>query len=296
MDGTVSDRELPEYYQLRDKVYSLQDCWEIPQFSNKSDSEQGELLSSIDLFAQAKICIKPDSMEWHLYYTKDYPDLKKYPDCRKDYSPTDKDFGDFIAERWKDVSIIEDSAFTFYPRIDFNPFKRIVLSHAKPVMYSTFRDCWKIITEHKDDLKRLLFKRNTNQVASPGINSDEPNFIPVGLWDDLGKQFFVHKELSEGDFITWVNSQNDRKRKEDAKKKGYMSNLSPIEMEQTKHKFRFYNFTEAWVKQYYRECSRYKEKLPQNLDNHKLEQKISRALNADLKNATGYLTYLQNTE
>lgn len=162
----ISDRELPEYYQLRDGYKSQEDSWELCAIgvSNK-EFNFGEVMDRMDLFKTAKVYKEPDSIEWGLFL-QDYDNGegcgKQNIDLTTNEFLTFSDkieiyrFGDFIRERWKPLSTIEGNTLFEITNIMVNPFKLISCPNKKPVMYSTFRHCWEIINNYKNQIQALL--------------------------------------------------------------------------------------------------------------------------------------------
>jgi len=118
--------------------------------------------------------------------------------------------------------------------------------------------------------------------------------IPVGIWDDLKTSFYVHKDISDGDFVLWVKSFNRdeklRKVKESAKRNGKMLPSTTVERAQIKYTWDDYGKSKVWVENRYRTADYLKAQITSGkLDDKVNEARLCRALNHLLKNAQGFL-------
>lgn|GEM_PF-3521741 len=310
------DIELIELYYLRDKrppeellagikPSELREKHNARLLALKLNSGGSRGNGKDDVFSyDNQIRITKDGKLWGTVWSTPYykgQEEKEFKDSKAiaagDIIP---DFQRFLYERFEPLLNFP----TIFKHKISNPFYKIATKDYRPV---TLCDLWDALEFLKrgdvgSTLEAPIIKTIAERIteAAPmenapnGAGEAEEKDIPVGMWDDLQKSFYVHREINEVEFILWVKSfdrnEKYRKTKENAKNKGRMLKETEHEKSQAKFSWEDYRKSKVWVLDRYRNADHLREKLSSGrINNHHRDKRLARALNANLNNAKGFL-------
>jgi hypothetical protein len=118
--------------------------------------------------------------------------------------------------------------------------------------------------------------------------------LPAGMWDEAQKSFYVHRSLTDNDFILWVHSfdlsAKSRVIRGLARKDHRMQKPTHEEKSEVKFSLLDYGVSQSWVDNRYRKAEHLRTKLfGGRIPDHVAEKRLAMALNGLLKNARGFI-------
>ncbi len=118
--------------------------------------------------------------------------------------------------------------------------------------------------------------------------------LPAGMWDEAGESFYIHRSLTDDEFIIWMRSfdlsAKSRIIRGMARRERRMQKATHDEKSRLKFSLHDYGVSLSWVESRYRKAEHLRTKLfSDRIPDRAAEKRLARALNGLLKNAGGFI-------